>query len=186
MRETEGCRSSRAPAVSRALCTGTVPADRSLDTGVAGSHPTACDRAECAGALGDRPARGTKSAPDRLDARVVEPIPGPRPPALQARGPRLDAALALARLVGAAAGPGRAGTGARGSRRRHASGAGQRALWGLGGLHPGRGVAWAGAASRLGGPALPVAQGTLHANRVRADPAGGRGLARRAAGAPGG
>src|SRR5205823_15048256 len=61
--------------------------------------------------------------------------------ALQARGARLDATLALARLVGAAAGAGRAGTGARGARRRHASGAGQRALWGLGGVHPGRGVA---------------------------------------------
>src|ERR1051326_254218 len=145
MRETEGCRSSRVPEVSRALCTRTVPADRSLDTGLAGSHPDACDRAEGAGAPGDRPARGTKSATDRLDARVVEPITGPRPPALQARGPRLDAALALARLAGAAAGPGRAGTGALGSRWRDACGAGQRAVWRLGGLHAGRGVAWAGA-----------------------------------------
>src|SRR5438309_3522498 len=178
--------SSQDPEDSRALCTGTVPADRSLDTGVAGSQPDACNRAECAGAPGDRPARGTKSATDRLDARVVEPITGPRPPALQARGPRLDAALALARLAGAAAGPGGAGPGACGSRRPDASGAGQRAVWSLGGLHPGRGVAWAGAASRLGGPALPVAQGTLHADGVRADPPGGRGLACRATGAPGG
>src|SRR2546422_5074713 len=162
--------SSQDPEDARALCTGTVPADRSLDTGVAGSHPDACDRAECAGAPGDRPARGTKSATDRLDARVVEPITGPRPPALQARGARLDAALALARLAGAAAGPGGAGPGARGSRRRDASGAGQRTVWGLGGLHPGRGVAWAGAARGLGGLALPVAQGPLHADGVRADP----------------
>src|SRR2546428_2322307 len=101
---------SQDPEDSRALCTGTVPADRSLDTGVAGSHPDACNRAECAGAPGDRAAGGTKSATDRLDARVVEPITGPRPPALQARGPRLDAALALARLAGAAAGPGGACT----------------------------------------------------------------------------
>src|SRR5712691_3207289 len=133
------------PGGSRALLDGTVPADRSLDTGVAGSHPDACDRAECTGAPGDRPARGTQSATDRLDARVVEPITGPRPPALQARGQRLDPAVALARLAGAAAGPGRTGPGARGSRRRDASGAGQRAVWGLGSLHPGRGVAWAGA-----------------------------------------
>src|SRR5712691_8269211 len=169
---------------SRALCTGTVSADRSLDTGVAGSHPDACDRAECAGAPGDRPARGTKSAANRLDARVIEPVAGPRPPALQARGPRLDPALALARLAGAAAGPRRAGTGARGLRRRDASGAGQRAVWGLGGLHARRGVAWAGAARRLGSVALPVAQGALHADGVRTDPTGRGGLARRAAGAP--
>src|SRR5207244_2728849 len=135
--------------------TGTVPPHRSLDTGVAGIHRAACDRAECAGASGHRAAGRTKSAAHRLDARVLEPIARPRPPALQARGARLDATLALARLVGAAAGAGRAGTGARGARRRHASGAGQRALWGLGGVHPGRGVAWAGAASRLGGPASP-------------------------------
>src|SRR5947209_12387710 len=132
--------SSQDPEDSRALCTGTVPADRSLATGVAGSQPDACDRAECAGAPGDRPARGTKSATDRLDARVVEPSTGPRPPALQARGPRLDPAVALARLAGAAAGARRTGPGARGTRRRDASGAGQRAVWGLGSLHPGRGV----------------------------------------------
>src|SRR5439155_1674987 len=84
--------SSQDPEDSRALCTGTVPADRSLDTGDAGSQPDAGDRAECAGAPVDRPARGTKSATDRLDARVVEPSTGPRPPALQARGPRLDPA----------------------------------------------------------------------------------------------
>src|SRR5438445_8892663 len=178
--------SSQDPEDSRALCTGTVPADRSLDTGVAGSQPDACDRAECAGAPGDRPARGTKSATDRLDARVVEPSTGPRPPALQARGPRLDAAMALARLAGAAAGPRRTGPGARGARRRDACGAGQRAVWGLGSLHPGRGVAWAGAARGLGGVALPVAQRPLHADSVRADPPGGRGLARRAARPSGG
>src|SRR5438105_5743439 len=159
--------SSPDPEDSRALCTGTVPADRSLDTGVAGSQPDACDRAECAGAPGDRPARGTKSATDRLDARVVEPVARPRPPALQARGPRLDPALALARLAGPAAGPGGAGTGACGARRRDASGAGQRAVWGLGSLHAGRGLAWAGAAGGLGGLALPVAQGPLHADSVR-------------------
>src|SRR5437588_11061473 len=101
--------SSQDPQDSRALCTGTLTADRSLDTGVAGSQPDACDRAECAGAPGDRPARGTKSATDRLGARVVEPSTGPRPPALQARGPRLDPAVALARLAGAAAGPRRTG-----------------------------------------------------------------------------
>src|SRR5438128_2786609 len=178
--------SSQDPEVSRALCIGTVPADRSLDTGIAGSHPDACDRACSAGAPGDRPAGGTKSATDGLDARVVEPIAGPRPPALHARGPRLDPAVALARLAGAAAGPRRTGPGAPGSRRRDASGAGQRAVWGLGGLHPGRGVAWAGAASGLGGAALPVAQGPLYADSMRADPPGGRGLARRAAGASGG
>src|SRR5207244_5371074 len=66
------------------------------------------------------------------------------------------------------------------------SGAGQRAVWTLGGLHAGRGVAWAGAASGLGGVALPVAQGPLHADGVRADPPGGRGLARRAARPSGG
>src|SRR6266851_6879152 len=191
--EHEGTRSgklrmsnSQYPEDSRALCTGTVPADRSLDASVAGIDPDACDRAECAGASGHRSTGRTKSAANRLDARVLEPIASPRPPALQARGARLDAALALARLAGAAAGAGRAGTGAPGARRRHASGAGQCAVWRLGGLHPGRGLAWAGAASRLGGPALPVAQGTLHADGVRADPAGGRGLACRAAGAPGG
>src|SRR5438128_4322377 len=129
---------------------------------------------------------GQSLRPTDLDARVLEPLARPRPPALQARGARLDAALALARLAGATAGAGRAGPGARGARRRHASGAGQRAVWGLGGLHPGRGVAWEGAASRLGGPALPVAQGTLHADGVRADPPGGRGLACLAAGASGG
>src|SRR3989442_1663504 len=116
--------SSQYPEDSRALCTGTVPVDRSLDTGVAGIHRAACDRAECAGASGHRSARRTKSAANRLDARVIEPIASPRSPALQARGARLDAALALARLADAAAGPGRAGTGALGARRRHASRAG--------------------------------------------------------------
>src|SRR6266568_4833175 len=178
--------SSEYPEDSRALCTGTVPVYRSLDTGLAGIHRAACDRAARVGASGHRAAGRTKSAAYRLDARVVEPIARPRPPALQARGARLDAALALARLAGAAAGAGRAGTGGPGAQRRHASRAGQCALWGLGGLHPGRSLAWAGAASRLGGPALPVAQGTLHADGVRADPPGGRGLACRAAGAPGG
>src|SRR6266853_1789017 len=178
--------SAQYPEDSRALCIGTVPVHRSLDTGVAGIHRAACDRAARVGAPGHRAADRTKSAANRLDARVLEPIAGPRPPALQARGARLDAALALARLAGAAAGAGRAGTGGSGARRRHASGAGQRAVWRLGGLHAGRSLAWAGAASRLGGPALPVAQGTLHADGVRADPPGGRGLACRAAGAPGG
>src|SRR6266853_1535677 len=119
--------SSQYPEDSRALCTGTVPVDRSLDTGVAGIHRAACDRAECAGTPGHRAARRTKSAANGLDARVIEPLASPRPPALQARGPRLDAALALARLAGAAAGPGGAGTGACGARRPDASGAGQRA-----------------------------------------------------------
>src|SRR2546427_12911766 len=177
---------SQYPEDSRALCTGTVPVYRSLDTGVTGIHRAAYDRAARVGAPGHRAAGRTKSAANRLDARVLELIARPRPPALQARGARLDAALALARLVGAAAGPGRAGTGARGARRRHASGAGQRALWGLGGVHPGRGVAWTGAPSRLGRPALPGAEGTLPANRARAAPAGGRGLGRRAGASPGG
>src|SRR5438093_2407259 len=150
---------SQDPEDSRALCTGTVSADRSLDTGTAGSHSDACDGAECAGAPGDRPACGTKSATDCPDARVVEPVAGPRPPALQARGPRLDPALALARLADAAAGSGRTGAGAAGSGWRDASGAGHRAVWRLGGLHAGRGVARAGAAGGLGGVALPVAQG---------------------------
>src|SRR5207247_11275350 len=167
-------------------CTGTVSADRSLDTGTAGSHSDACDGAECAGAPGDRPACGTKSATDCPDARVVEPVAGPRPPALQARGPRLDPALALARLVGAAAGPRRAGAGASRWRGPHASGVGQRAVWRLGGVHPRRGLAWTGGACRLGGAALSVAQGPLHTHGVRADPRGRRGLARRAAGASGG
>src|SRR5437870_3099251 len=95
---------SQYPEDSRALCTGTVPPHRSLDTGVAGIHRAACDRAECAGASGHRAAGRTKSAAHRLDARVLEPIARPRPPALQARGARLDATLALARLVGAAPG----------------------------------------------------------------------------------
>src|SRR6266851_10121718 len=116
--------SSQYPEDSRALCSGTVPVDRSLDTGVAGIHRAACDRAECAGASGHRAARRTKSAANRLDARVIEPIASPRPPALQARGARLDPTLALARLAGAAAGPGRAGAGAPRSRRRDASRAG--------------------------------------------------------------
>src|SRR5438876_1786379 len=177
---------SQYPEDSRALCTGTVPVHRSLDTGVAGIHRAACDRAARVGASGHRAAHRTKSAAHRLDARVLEPIARPRPPALQARGARLDAALALARLAGAATGPGRAGPGARGARGTDPSGAGQCAVWGLGSLHPGRGVAWAGAASGLGGAALPVAQGPLHADGVRTDPPGGRGLARRAAGASGG
>src|SRR5207244_6581810 len=126
--------SSQDPEASRALCTGTVPADRSLDTGIAGSDAGSSRRAECAGAPGDRAARRTKSAANRLDARVVEPVAGPRPPALQARGPRLDPALALARLADAAAGRGRFGAGARGSRGTDPSGAGQRAVWTLGGL----------------------------------------------------
>src|SRR2546428_9503714 len=141
---------SQYPEDSRALCTGTVPVYRSLDTGLAGIHRAACDRAARVGAPGHRAAHRTKSAAHRLDARVVEPIARPRPPALQARGARLDAALALARLAGAAAGPRGTGPGAPGSRRRDASGAGQRAVWGLGSLHPGRGVAWAGAAGGLG------------------------------------
>src|SRR5437870_243280 len=169
---------SQDPEDCHALCIGTVPADRSLDTGVAGINPAACDRAACAGAAGHRAARRTKSAANRLDARVLEPIAGPRPPALQARGARLDAAVALARLAGAAAGPGRTGAGARGARGTDPSGAGQRAVWTLGGLHAGRGVAWTSAAGGLGGVALPVAQGPVHADGVRADPPGGRGLAR--------
>src|SRR5437588_3293218 len=145
--------SSQDPQDSRALCTGTLTADRSLDTGVAGSQPDACDRAECAGAPGDRPARGTKSATDRLGARVVEPVTGPRPPALQARGPRLDPALALARLADAAAGPGRTGAGARGSRGSDASGAGQRAVRTLEVFT--LGVVWHGRVLPVGWAVLP-------------------------------
>src|SRR5207247_5167346 len=48
--------SSQDPEDSRALCTGTVPADRSLDTGVAGSHP---DRRACPEDLPTRHATST-------------------------------------------------------------------------------------------------------------------------------
>src|SRR5205823_7924678 len=137
------------PEVSRALLR-TVPPGSGLDAVPAGSDTDARDRPDGVGSSGNGAADWTEFAANRLDARVVEPITGPRPPALQARGPRLDPAVALARLADAAAGPGRAGPGARGARRRHACGAGPRAVLRLGDLHPGCGVAWAGAASRLG------------------------------------
>jgi len=176
---------SQYPEDSRALCTRTVPVYRSLDTGLAGIHRAACDRAECAGASGHRAAGRTKSAANRLDARVIEPTARPRPPALQARArawtrPWLSPAWLVPRLVPAALAL--VPPSATASRIWRWTACGVEA----GGLHPGRGVAWAGAASRLGGPALPVAQGTLHADGVRADPPGGCGLACRAAGAPGG
>src|SRR5205823_9818402 len=133
------------PEVSRALLR-TVPPGSGLDAVPAGSDTDARDRPDGVGSSGNGAADWTEFAANRLDARVVEPITGPRPPALQARGPRLDPAVALARLASAAAGPGRTGAGARRSRGTDASGAGQCAAWELAGLHPGRGVAWAGTA----------------------------------------
>src|SRR5262249_30134869 len=49
--------------------------------------------------------------------------------------------------------------------------------WGLGGVHRGAALAWAGAAGELAGVAVPVAQGAVHPERVHAAGPGRGGLA---------
>src|SRR5205823_10678078 len=118
---------------------------------------------------GDCPAGRPMAATHRLDARVAEPPVGPRPPALQARGARLDPSLALACLAGSATDRGGAGAGAARSTRashrgRDPPGPGQRALRTLGSLHPRRDLAWPRAAGGLGGAALSLAQGAVQSD----------------------
>src|SRR5215204_1208967 len=175
--------------LAHAVFGGTVPAGPGVAPGHGGGPPR--DGAGGLGPPGDHAARRPKLAAECPDAGAAEPQPCPRAPALQARGPCLDAALALAR--GADAVPGPSGAGPGGARPRGDAdgrpdppGAGQRALRAVGDLHRGRGLAWAGATGRLGGAALPVAQGPVHAAGVRPAAPGGRRLAGRAAGAPGG
>src|SRR4051812_21037365 len=88
------------------------------------------------------PAHGAEPAPVRPDAGAAEPQTGPRAPTLQAGGALLGAPLAHARLADAALGarrPGPGGAGALGpGGGAGPRGAGQRALWRLGGVHPGR------------------------------------------------
>src|SRR5947209_17407974 len=115
------------------------------------------------------------------DAGAAEPQAGPRAPTLQARGAFLGAPMAHARLADAALGarrPGAGGAGAVGpGGRAGPRGAGQRALWSLGGVHPGRGLAWADAAAELGRAALSVAHRAGYPHRLPAAAPGRGGLA---------
>ncbi len=124
-----------------------------------------------AGAVAERGAAWAKLVDGESDASGREPFAGPRAPALQARGARLDPALAHARLAYPTAGPG--GAGARGAGGRRGAGdlgyprAGVRALRALGDLHGGPGLAGAGADGGLGGAPVSLAQAAVHAHGLR-------------------
>jgi len=124
---------------------------------------------------GQRAADWPVLAPECASARPAESGRASRPLPLSAGRARLGASVAHGRPSHPGAGPGRAHAGR--SPGNGVPGAGHAAVRGVGSVHDRAGVAWAGAAARMGGAALSMAQRSIHPNSVCAGAAGGGRLA---------